>query len=133
MSDSDQEIIDSLRRTYESFNRGDFDTAVKIAHPDVEYVPTGGQSPLKGADALRAWMEPDAIEDQRIEPREFRVRGNKVLVRQDAWGRGAESGIELNVDMWTVWTVDDDGLVTRLEAFLVHEEAEALKAAGLSE
>ena len=84
-------------------------------------------------DALRAWMEPDAIEDQRIEPREFRVSGNKVLVHAHAWGRGAESGIELEVDVWAVWTVNDEGLVTRLEAFLDHQEPEALKAAGLTE
>ena len=32
-----------------------------------------------------------------------------------------------------VWTFDDDGLVTRAEAFLTHQDAEALEAAGLSE
>jgi ketosteroid isomerase-like protein len=133
MPDRDQEIIDSLRRAYGAFSRADFDTAIEIAHPDVEFVPPGGQSPLRGADALRAWMEPDAIEEQRIEPREFRVRGNKVLVRQHTWGRGAGSGIELEVDMWVVWTLNDDDIVTRVEAFLVDQEGEALEAAGLSE
>jgi ketosteroid isomerase-like protein len=131
MSDRDQEIISSLRRAYEAFSRADFDTAIEIAHPDVEFVPPGGQSPRRGADALRAWMEPDAIEEQRIEPRDFRVRGDKVLVRQHTWGRGAGSGLE--VDMWVVWTLNDDGLATRVEAFLVDQEGEALQAAGLSE
>jgi hypothetical protein len=28
---------------------------------------------------------------------------------------------------------DDDGLVTRVESFLIHQESEALDAAGLSE
>ena len=133
MSDRDQEIISSLRRAYEAFSRADFDTAIEIAHPDIELVPPGGQSPLRGADALRAWMEPDAIEEQRIEPREFRVSGSKVLVRQHTWGRGAGSGIEVEVDMWVVWTLNDDDLVTRVESFLVDQEGEALKAAGLSE
>jgi ketosteroid isomerase-like protein len=133
MSDRDQEMISSLRRAYEAFSRADFDTAIEIAHPEIEFVPPGGQSPLRGADALRAWMEPDAIEEQRIEPREFRIKGNKVLVRQHTWGRGAGSGIELEVDMWAVWTLNDDGLVTRAEAFLLHQEAEALEAAGLSD
>ena len=133
MSDRDQEIINSLRHAYEAFSRADFDTAIEIAHPDVEFVLPGGQSPLRGADALRAWMEPDAIEEQRIEPREFRVSGNKVLVRQHTWGRGAGSGIELEVDLWAVWTVNDDGLVTRVEGFLVDQEREAHEAAGLSE
>ena len=133
MADRDQGIIDSLRRAYEAFNRTDFDAAMQIAHPEIEYVPPGGQASLRGTAALRAWMEPDAFELQKIEPREFRVQKKKVLVRQHTWGRGAGSGIEMEIDMWAVWTLNDDGLVTRVEAFLPHEEAEALDAAGLSE
>ena len=130
-ADPDQEVVERLRRAYEAFSRGDFDTAIEAAHPDVEFVPPGGQSPLRGADALRAWMEPDAIEEHRIEPREFRVNGDKVLIRQHIWGRGAESGIELELDVWAVWTVNDEGLVTRMEAFLAHQEGDAREAAGL--
>jgi ketosteroid isomerase-like protein len=133
MSDRDQEIISSLRSTYEAFNHGDFDTAIELAHPEIEFVPLGGQLPLRGADALRAWMEPDAFDEQRIDPSEFRMQGNKVLVRQHAWGRGAGSGIELDMNIWTVWTFDDDGRATRIEGFLPHQEVEALEAAGLSE
>jgi hypothetical protein len=65
--------------------------------------------------------------------REFRVNGNRVLVRQNNSGRGAGSGIELEIEMWVIWTMDDDGLVTRMETFFIHEESAALKAAGLSE
>ena len=133
MSDREQEIISSLRRVYEAFSRGDFDTAIAMAHPEIELVRPGGQSSLRGADALREWMEPDAIENQRIEPREFRVKDNKVLVRQHHWGRGAGSGIEVEIDTWVVWTLDEDGLVTRMEAFLIDQESEALEAAGLPE
>jgi ketosteroid isomerase-like protein len=126
-------MIGSLRRAYEAFSRADFDTAIEIAHPEIEFIPPGGQSSLRGADAVRAWMDPDAIEQQRVEPREFRINGNKVLVRQHTWGRGAGSGIEVEVDMWVVWTLNDDGLATRMEAFLLHQESAALEAAGLSE
>jgi ketosteroid isomerase-like protein len=133
MSDQDQEIPTSLRRIYEAYSRGDFDTAIEMAHPEIELVLPGRQTPLRGVDAVRAWMEPDALEDQRIEPIEFRINGEKALVHQRARARGAGSGVELDIEMWTVWTLDDDGLVTRLEAFLTHEESEALEAAGLSE
>jgi ketosteroid isomerase-like protein len=132
MPNRDQEIIDSLRRAYEAFSRGDFDAAVEIVHPEVEYVPAGGQKSLRGAGAFRAWMEPDAFEKQKIEPREFRINGNKVLVRHHAWARGAGSGIEMEFETCVVWTVNDDGLVTQVVAFLPHEETEALEAAGLS-
>jgi ketosteroid isomerase-like protein len=126
-------MIASLRRTYEAFSRGDYDTAIELAHPGIEFIPPGGQAALRGADAVRTWMEPDAIAEQRIEPREFRVKDNKVLVRQCTWARGTGSGIELEVESWNVWTFNDDGLATRMEAFLLHEEGKALEAAGLSE
>ena len=133
MSDRDQEIIAKLRRAYEAFSRGDFDTAIEMAHPEIEFVSPAEQSRLRGADALRAWMEPDAFEEQQIQPREFRIHGNKVLVRQHTRARGVGSGIELDLDMWAVWTLDEDGLVTRIESFLIHQEDEALEAAGLLE
>jgi|SRR5215211_2130040 len=133
MSDREQEITDSLRRTYDAFNRGDFDTAMEIAHPEIEFVPPGGQSSLRGADAVRAWMEPDAFEEQVIEAREIRVQGKKALIRQYARARGAGSGIELEMDILAVWTLDDEGRATRIESFLLHQESEALAAAGLEE
>jgi ketosteroid isomerase-like protein len=133
MPDRDQEIIDRLRRGYEAFSRGDFDAAMEIADPEIEFLPPGDQAPLRGVDAFRAWMEPDAFEKQTIEPREFRMNGNKILVRQHAWSRGAGSGIEMEMDASVVWTLNDDGLVTRVESFLPHQDAEALEAAGLSE
>jgi ketosteroid isomerase-like protein len=131
MSEKDEVIISSLRRTYEAYSRGDFDTAIEIAHPEIEMVPPGGQSTLRGADAIRAWMEPEALEDQRVDPLEFHVNGNKALIRSRNSARGAGSGIEIDVELWAVWTLDDDGLATRIEGFLGHEENEAREAAGL--
>jgi ketosteroid isomerase-like protein len=132
MVDRDDELIAFVRRGLEAFNRGDFQAAAETVHPDIEFVRIGDQSPVRGVAALRKWMEPDAFEDQRFEPLDFRVNGNKVFVRQHFTGRGAGSGLELDFTTFAVFTVDD-GLLTRLEAFLPHEEAEALEAAGLSE
>ena len=87
MSDRDEEIIVRLRRFYEAFNRDDFDAAMEIAHPEIEFVRPWGQPPLRGADALRAWMQPDAFEEQQLEALELSVKGNKVLVRSHARGR----------------------------------------------
>jgi hypothetical protein len=77
-------------------------------------------------------MQPDAFEEQQLEALEFQVNGNKTLVRQRARGRGAESGIEVDVAFWSVWTLDDNGLATRLEFYLGHEQADALDAAGMT-
>ena len=133
MAGRDAAMIDALRRVHDAFNRGDFDAAVAIAHPEIEFVPVGGQASLRGAEAVRGWMEPDAFQEQRIEPLDFRVAGKKVLERQHVQARGAGSGIELDLKMWAVWTFDDDLLVTRVEVYLPHQETEALEAAGLSE
>jgi ketosteroid isomerase-like protein len=128
-----QENVELLRSVYEAFNRGDFEAVVQAVHPDIEFIRVGGLPPVRGAAAAREWMEPDALEDQRFEPLDFTVNGNKVLVHQRVTGRGAGSGIEMDFTTFAVFTLDDDGLVTRVEGFLPHQQAEALEAAGLSE
>jgi ketosteroid isomerase-like protein len=124
----EDQLIERLRRTYELFNAEDFDAAIEMAHPDIVFARPGGQSDLRGEDALRAWMEPDAFESQLIEPQEFEVAGNRVLVRQHATARGAVSGIEVEIESWTLWTFDDDGKVTRMAFYLLHQEDEARRA-----
>jgi ketosteroid isomerase-like protein len=131
MDDRDQATIDTLRRAYEAFNRGDYDAVLELARPDIRYTRTGVEAPLTGTAAVRAWMEPDAFDRQHTDPLDFLVNGDKVLVRQRFSARGAESGIELEVHSWAVFTLDEDGLVARAEMFLQHEEPEARRAAGL--
>jgi len=128
-----REKIDRLRAAFDAFNGGDFDAALTFAHPDIEFVPPGGQTSYKGIESFRAWMEPDAFEIQVIEPLDFIVAGNRILVRQRSTARGAGSGIELELSTWNVWTFDDEGLVTRVETYLEHEEPRAREAAGLTQ
>jgi ketosteroid isomerase-like protein len=130
---SEEKMIAVLRRLHEAFNRRDFETVVQLVHPDFELVRAGGQSSIKGVAALREWMEPDVFEEQRFEPLDFSVKGDKVLVRVHVTGRGAGSGIEFDVVTYAVYTLDDHGLVKEAQVFLPHEEAEALEAAGLRE
>jgi hypothetical protein len=127
------EKIAVLREFHEAFNRGDFDALVELLHPDFEIVRSWDLSSIKGEAALREWMKPDAIEEQRIEPLDFKGKSGKVLIREHVTGRGAGSGIEIDFETFMVWTLDDHGLVNEIQAFLPHEEAEALEAAGLSE
>jgi ketosteroid isomerase-like protein len=124
--------VEKLRAAYEAFNRGDFDAAVKLASADAEFIRPGLEGPLRGPTAIRAWMEPDAFEEQRIEPLEFEVNGDRVLARQRTTARGAGSGIELDVETWAMFTFDD-GLIVRGEVFALDQETEARQAAGLSE
>jgi hypothetical protein len=102
-------------------------------HPDIEIIRTGGQHVIRGAAGVRAWMEPDAFESMVIEPLEFRVVEDKVLVHGRAKVKGAGSGIETETLIWEVWTFNKAGLVTRVEIYSDHDEADALQAAGLRE
>ena len=79
-------------------------------------------------------MEPDAFRDQVVTPVQVDVAADgTVLARQHLRSRGAGSGIELEGHSWSVWTFDDDGLITRIEIYLDHEEERAREAAGLTE
>jgi ketosteroid isomerase-like protein len=125
---SEQELIGRVREAIEAFNRGDYDEAAEIAHPDIVFIRPGGLTEIRGADKIRAWMEPDAFEEQMLSPTDFQAAGNKVLIRQHARARGAGSGIEVELDTWSVWTFDENGKVTKVESFSDQEEAAALSA-----
>jgi ketosteroid isomerase-like protein len=131
--DRDAEIVRRVRATFDAFNRGDYDAAVAFMHPDVEFRRVGAQPPLCGADQVRAWMEPSAFEYQVVELSDITVAGNKVLVLTNTKARGASSGIEVEVEAWNVFTVDDDLLLTRAETYFLEEEDEARRAAAVAD
>jgi hypothetical protein len=128
--------VETARRWLEAISGGseDFDRALALVHRDIVFVPPGDQPPYRGAESLRRWMEPDAFQEQVVEAFEpVVVTDRKILGRQLVAARGAASGIELDVISWSVWTFDDDGLITRIELYLEHEEDKAREAAGLRE
>lgn len=133
MSDRDQELIATIRRAFDASNRGDFDSAVEDADPDIELVTIDNLTHLRGADEFRAWMEPTTVENVVAKTERFEVAGNNVLVRHFTRGRGVASGISHEMRFWAVWTFNDAGLVTRIVGFRDEEEAKARQAAGLSE
>ena len=131
-----EENVETARRWVEAISGGseDFDRALALVHPDIVFVPPGDQAPYRGAESLRRWMEPDAFDRQVVKTFEpVVVTDRTILGRQLVTARGRTSGIELDVVTWSVWTFDEDGLITRIELYLDHEEDKALEAAGLSE
>jgi ketosteroid isomerase-like protein len=133
MESSEESYLAALRRAFEAFNRGDYDAALEIAHPEIEFTRPGGLAPVAGIESMRQWMEPDAFEELRLTPLEFRLNGRRVLVRQRMQARGAASGIQLDMEAWSVWTFDDAGRATRIQGYLERERTEAMAAAGLAE
>jgi ketosteroid isomerase-like protein len=129
----DQELIAALQRALDAGNRGDFDGALAEVAPDVEWVSRGGFTKLRGVDAVRAWLEPTTLEQLEQDVEDIEVEGSNVLARHHVRTRGVASGISLEMRFWAVWTFDEAGLLTRVVMFRPGEEAEARKAAGLSE
>jgi ketosteroid isomerase-like protein len=131
-----EENLKTARRWLEAISGGteDFDRALALVHRDIVFVPPGDQAPYRGAASLRRWMEPDAFDQQVVKAFEpVVVTERTILGRQLVAARGTASQIELDVTTWSVWTFDEDGLITRIELYLDHEEDKARKAAGLRE
>ena len=129
----EEEIVRRVRATFDAFNRCDFDAAIAFMHPDVELVRAGVEQPLRGVEQVRSWMEPNAFESQVIQPVDITVSGSKVLVFTNTKARGASSGIEVEIDAWNVFTVDDDLRLTRAETYFLQEEEEARRAAAVAD
>jgi ketosteroid isomerase-like protein len=121
-------LVELLEENKDALNRGDYDTAIRLAAPDIVYVRPGGLPELHGADAVREWMEPDAFESQRYELLDHEVSGNRALTRSRTIARGAGSGIEMEIEALVVWTFTDDGKVARVEVFTLDEEEAARRA-----
>jgi ketosteroid isomerase-like protein len=125
---TEDEMIDALRRNNDALNRGDFDTAIQLADPEIVFVRTGGLPVLRGTDAVRAWMEPDAFESQSYELIEHEVSGNRILTRSLTRARGVGSGIEMEIESLTLWTFNDAGRISRVEIYQLEQEDAARRA-----
>ena len=129
MAIPEEELIERLRLAFEAFNRGDYDAATEWVHPEVVFLTLSpGRTEIRGLEAFRAWMEPDAFESQTVTGEVIELVGQKALIHQQTRARGAGSGIEIEIGSWSVWTVDEEGRVTRIENFLEHQEDEARRA-----
>jgi ketosteroid isomerase-like protein len=128
MGISDDEKIERVNRLLAAMNTGELNAAVELGHPDIVLVRPGGGGELRGTERLRAWMEPDAFESQVTEVLGCEIHGERALVHLRSRARGAVSGIELDIRLWTVYSFDDQGRFTRVEIYLEHEGDEARRA-----
>jgi ketosteroid isomerase-like protein len=117
-----------MQQGFERYNEGDFDGLREYISDDVVIDRVGELPSLRGWDAFRQMLEPDAFEWQRVYPRKWEINGDKVLLYVDIHAKGAGSGIEMDIDGFMVWDVRD-GIVVRIASFT--DEAEARAAAGL--
>jgi uncharacterized protein len=130
-----RENVEVVRAIHEALARGESPATLRLLHPDIEYVnPPGAVEPgtRRGIaayeDALRSINE--AFEDIRINVREIKDVGDRVVVFATYTARGSSSGAQRENQDAHVWTLRD-GRAVRFQWF--SDPADALKAVGLAE
>jgi ketosteroid isomerase-like protein len=128
-----QENVDKARDFIDAYNRRDFDAAVESFDPEVEWVLPARQSSdsCRGPDEVKRFWEglDETFEELRLEPQEFLDAGDRVATRLRHHGRGKESGVEIDEELYHQVATFRAGKMVRIEYFAAWSEA--LEAAGL--
>ncbi len=121
------EDLESVRRAYDAFARGDLETLTTLLAPDIEWrttpdVPfmgnyTGRDEFLRGMDE---WTS--AFDEVTTEVQEMIDAGDNVIVHHRMRGRGRDSGVEVDLAIFQVVAVRD-GQLHRMHDYGTREEA----------
>ena len=129
-----QENVETVRRIYEAFNRGDMEGAFELVSPDFEGIPDERDlaGTVRGRENVRRAIEEwiDSFVESRLDPERFFETGDQVIAFIRNTGRGRASGVELDVRVAQVWTFQA-GTPVRAQTYADRERA--LEAAGLRE
>jgi ketosteroid isomerase-like protein len=130
-----EENVEAVQRSFDGWNRGDFDAWVRDAHPDTEFssaimkLTEGRDSAFQGrAEMRKFWDEWRSLWDLKVELPEIRDLGNTVVALGAVKVRGKASGVELESPVGYVIEFDE-GLIRKVRAYL--NPSDALKAVGL--
>ena len=126
--------MEIVRAIHEAFACGESPATLGLLHPDIEYVnPSDAVEPgiRRGIaayeDAMRSINE--SFDDVRIELREIKDIGDRVVVLAAYTARGRRSGAQRQNEDGYVWTIRD-GKAIRFE--WLNDPAKALAAVGLA-
>jgi ketosteroid isomerase-like protein len=130
-----QENVEIVRLAHSAYKRGDIDAMIETyLHPEIEWETRWPGLPpaFHGRDGVREWvarvMEPMEIEMDLLDARA--LGQHQVLGSYRLHGAGRSSGTPTEMQVFDLLSFRD-GLIARRQTF--YSEAEALKAAGLSE
>jgi uncharacterized protein len=132
-----KEHVDAVRRSFDAWNRRDFDAWIELTHPEIEWVSElaahfeGSGAAFRGRDGMRRyWDEWHALWDVAIELTDVRDLGETVIAIAQVRARGEVSGVGLEQPIAYVIEFED-GLARRARSYF--DTREALEAVGLSE
>jgi ketosteroid isomerase-like protein len=132
-----QENVEVVRRTYDAWNRRDFDEAVELLAPDIEWqMPPNlpDAETWRGSDDVARGLETflESWTELRVEVQELIDAGDRVVALVRYSGQAALTGlaVEGQVVDAAVWTLRD-GKATKVQMYAGTDEA--LEAVGLRE
>lgn len=121
------EDLETVRRAYDAFARGDLETLTTFLAPDIEWrttpeVPFMGN--YVGLDEFLRGMDEwtSAFEDVTTEIEEMIDTGENVIVHHTMRGRGRDSGVEVDLAIFQVVAVRDRQLI-RMHDYSTREDA----------
>ena len=130
-----QADIEMLRAGYEAFSRGDWDSVLRYAHPEIELKTADrivSPGTYRGPDELRRFFEDlfEPFEEVVVEPERFIEHRDLIVVLVVVRSRPRGSSAVVENRIGHVWTMRD-GEAIRFEIF--PEREKALEAAGVVE
>jgi ketosteroid isomerase-like protein len=116
-----------VRKAIEAWNRRDLAGSLAPMHPDCELRPVQATETLHGHEGAAAcfldWFE--AFEEYSMEPEDYIVDGERVLVPMVQRVRGKGSGLHLVERFYQLYTLRE-GKILRFDEYA--DETEALAA-----
>ena len=125
--------VELVKEGYRAFERGDLEWVLEHFHPEIlveNRVEAPDSATFHGHSGFLRYLEGwlSAWEEFRMEPRDFIVEKDQVLVLLRQYARGKGSTVEMVEDVAHLWTVRDEQAV----AYRVYtHQADALRAIGV--
>jgi ketosteroid isomerase-like protein len=131
-----QENLETLRRALPESAPADVEALFAILDENVEWDYVGAfpegvttyHGPAEVREFLAQWA--GAFDDFGFEAEAAIAAGDAVAIRLHQWGRGKDTGAQVESRTWQVFTFQD-GKIVHCRGYA--SKAEALEAAGLSE
>jgi ketosteroid isomerase-like protein len=132
-----EENVEIVRNAFAAYERGDMEAVLRLFDEDIVItqasdvpgIPAQQHGHRGVLEAFAVW--PEQWEDFRIEIlRIAAAPAGKVIATVRNWGRGKQSGIEVDMEFSFVFAIRD-AKITEWQLFV--QEDEALEAAGLRE
>jgi ketosteroid isomerase-like protein len=130
------ENVEVVRRSIDVMNRRDFSEIDELFDPEIEYdlsrnvFNPGVYSGREGLERLVVEIE-EMWDDLHGVTEEIIDAGDKVVSAVVMSGKGKQSGVEVNMRIFQVWTLRDSRILRVVGGY--RERSEALAAAGLSD